>query len=367
MNIGIVDADLLNKKNHRFPNLALMKIAGFYKEKGHEIELITSYSDIIHPFFKKTYDKIYISKVFTDTIVPNEVLLLKNVEYGGSGFYFDKATKLPKEIEHHFPYYDLYNKWMDNEMRFKKKKKKEFKNYTDYSIGFTTRGCIRQCSFCVNRNEKYVYLHSPINEFYDEKRKKICLLDDNIFGLPKKWKDVFEELIQKNVPFTYNQGLDIRLLTNEKAKILSKCKYDGDYIFAFDNYKDKDIIEKKIKIFKSFMPNKVPKFYVFCAYDGNDVYDYTFWIKDVSEIFERLKILMKYKCLPYLMRFEKHKKSPLYDMYVLIAMWCNQPNLFKKLPFMSVVQKNKKYFSFKRKYPELVDKYFNLKFGETEQ
>ena len=32
--------------------------------------------------------------------MPEEVLNMKNVEYGGTGFYYDKAPKLPDDIEH---------------------------------------------------------------------------------------------------------------------------------------------------------------------------------------------------------------------------------------------------------------------------
>ena len=34
MNIAIIDADLITRKQHRFPNLACMKISGYYKNVG---------------------------------------------------------------------------------------------------------------------------------------------------------------------------------------------------------------------------------------------------------------------------------------------------------------------------------------------
>lgn len=33
MNIAIIDADLIGRKKHRFPNLACMKISSYYKSK----------------------------------------------------------------------------------------------------------------------------------------------------------------------------------------------------------------------------------------------------------------------------------------------------------------------------------------------
>lgn len=372
MDIGIIDADLIGRKHHNFPNLALMKLSGYYKAFGHSVKLI-SYQDIgPNVLFRKNYDKIFISKVFTSTKVPDGILDLPNVEFGGSGFFYEKGQtepeysktpRLPDEIEHHFPDYHLYDDWVKNEMRFKLRPKKYFKNYLNYSIGFTTRGCFRQCSFCYNRGVKMVTLHSPISEFFDPTRKKICLLDDNIFGYGK-CIDVFTELQKTGKPFYYNQGLDIRLLTEKKAKILSESKYDGDYIFAFDNYEDRVIIEEKIKLFKQYLPKIVPKFYIFCAFDKNGIYDEEFWIKDIVEIFERLKILMQYKCLSYIMVFEKWKQSPYLDLYQAIRSWCNTPANFKKKSFNQSSKENKHLLNFKRKYSFIVKKYFDLKYGE---
>ena len=145
MKIGIIDADLIGKKRHRFPNLACMKIAGYYKSKGNDVELVLDYKDV------DMYDKVFISKVFTDTPVDEEVLKLSHVEHGGTGFFYDKAEPLPYEIEHHMPYYDLYKDWANEKME-QGIKRNELVYYLDHSIGFTTRGCFRQCSFCVNRN-----------------------------------------------------------------------------------------------------------------------------------------------------------------------------------------------------------------------
>ena len=102
MRIAIIDADLVGKKKHRFPNLVSMKLSGYYKELGNDVELKLDYEDLL------SYDKVFISKVFTDTAIDESVLNLQNVEYGGTGFYFDKAPNLPNDVEHHMPDYHLY-------------------------------------------------------------------------------------------------------------------------------------------------------------------------------------------------------------------------------------------------------------------
>ena len=44
MRIAIIDADLIGRRNHRFPNLVSMKLAGYHRERGNDVELITDYS-----------------------------------------------------------------------------------------------------------------------------------------------------------------------------------------------------------------------------------------------------------------------------------------------------------------------------------
>lgn len=168
--IAIIDADLIGRKKHRFPNLVCMKLSGYYKSNGYDVELKTNYNNLFD------YNKVFISKVFTDTPIDSNILMLSNVEYGGTGFFYDKAPKLPDEIEHSMPDYHLYDNWVQSKIN-NGGKRQEFKYYLDYSIGFLTRGCFRQCKFCVNRNYKRVEQHSPLSEFYDPTRKKyVCLM-----------------------------------------------------------------------------------------------------------------------------------------------------------------------------------------------
>ena len=101
------------------------------------------------------YDKVYISKVFTDTEVPGEpkdksnkncdtiaewyadngFLNQPNIEYGGTGFFYDKAPPLPEHIEHIMPDYHLYDEWVLAAID-RGEKRDNFKYYLDYSIGY---------------------------------------------------------------------------------------------------------------------------------------------------------------------------------------------------------------------------------------
>ena len=327
MNIAIIDSDLIYIKNHRFPNLACTKLSGYYKSQGCNVELKLDYNNL------DKYDIVFISKVFTSTIVPNDVLKLDNVKYGGTGFFYDNASPLPYEIEHCMPDYSLYDDFIASKIT-KESDKKKYKYYTDYSIGFLTRGCFRHCSFCVNKNYDRVFLNSRLEEFYNPNRPKICLLDDNFLGY-SDWKILLNDLQSTSRKFQFKQGLDERILTDNKAKELFNSKYDGDYIFAFDNIEDKDIIEEKAQLIKKYNITKGQnvKFYILCAYDKNNKYDIDFWKDDIKNTFDRIFTLSKYNFKPYIMRYEKYKQSPLYGTYVNLACWCNQPFLFNNLSY----------------------------------
>ena len=340
-----------------------MKLSAYYKMTGNNVVLEKNY-DKLH-----NYDKILISKVFTDTVVPEEILKMNNVEYGGTGFYYDKAPKLPEAVEHIFPDYHLYDEYVKEQVRNGTDIQK-FKEYTDMSIGFMTRGCIRQCKFCVNQNYTKASVHSKIEEFFDPSRKYICLLDDNIFAC-KDWKSIFDELIATGHKFQFKQGMDERLLTEEKCDYLfNKANYYGDYTFAFDNIKDRPIIEKKLKMIRDFTSRQC-RFYLFCGFnhDNPGTYSDEFWKQDIIDMFERIRILMKYKCIPYIMRYKDYELSPHRGIYVTVARWCNQVSFFKTKSFREFCGSCGENHSatrylreFEKEYPDVAAEYFNMRF-----
>lgn len=124
----------------RHPNLALMKISGYYKANGSDVKLLFDYNNL------KQFDKVFLSCVFDFTKIPINIKDYSNLIIGGSGIYWDKSPQLPYEIEHHMPDYHLYDQFIEKEIE-RGVKPNRFKDYKDYSIGFATRGCIRHCPF----------------------------------------------------------------------------------------------------------------------------------------------------------------------------------------------------------------------------
>ena len=179
-------------------------------------------------------------------------------------------------------------------------------------------------------------------------RPYIYLWDDNFLASPPKvWRPLLKELMETKRPFQFRQGLDERMIAEspygeEIAETLSKCKYHGDYIFAFDNWSDRPKIEKALKIWKRYN-KKETKFYLFCGFKLTPDNDELLY-QDIWEIFARIKVLMQYGCLGYIMRHEDYHNHELSNIYVQIARWCNQPAFYKKMSFWEFCYRNQTFW-----------------------
>lgn len=227
MRVGLIDVDGKN-----FPNIALMKISAHCKQQGDTVEWYTP--------FTERYNVVFMSKVFSFTPDYDLVINANRVVRGGTGYcislingkeVFDKAENivLPEEIEHIYPDYSLYN-------------------ITDTAYGFLTRGCPRGCDFCIvgKKEGKCSRKVADLSEFWNG-QKNIVLCDPNILAC-KDWKELLQQLIDSKANVDFNQGLDIRLMTEEKAQMLNQIKIKEIH-FAWDRYEDKDLILEKLKMY----------------------------------------------------------------------------------------------------------------------
>lgn len=406
--IGLVDADLLNGGT-RHPNLVLLKLAGFLHDNNISFHLITNENDDV-----SVYDYIYISKVFAYTPNPSFYTRAigtadeKKFIVGGTGDYaLEKNIKDFKaarnrdmhqlesdaflntlknhrggskrrgiDMRRQMPYYHLYDKYVSQKIS-EGRKPSYFNDYRFYSIGFLTRGCVRHCPFCVNKLENRVVKYSEIDWFLDNERDEngkllrpyIYLWDDNFLASDRKiWEPMLDALIKTKRPFQFRQGLDERILAESKdgeliAEKLSKCKYHGDFIFAFDNWKDRDKIVKALRIWKRYNPKKATKFYLFCGFmlkSGDDEQLYN----DIKILFERIHILMQYGCFGYVMRHADYLNHELSNIYVQIARWCNQPQFYRYMSFWEYSYRNQSFWEQKTKHLDVPNQ---ISFDEFEK
>ena len=289
MKVLLIDAD----SHNGFPNLALMKLSAWHKSQNNKVDFIKGIPTT-RPL--QTYDKVMISCIFPQNRerVLNYASQFENVKIGGSGY--DYNIVLDHDIEHILPDYSLYG--------------------LDYSLGFTSRGCIRNCGFCVvPEKEGFIRDHAPISEFLHVEHKKVILLDNN-FGASPKWKENLDFLIDHNLKVNFNQGLDIRLMTEEFATYLSQVKYYTNSFktrslhFAFDDIRlVKEIKSGIAKLVSVGIKPDHLMFYVLVGYNSTFEQD-----------LKRIMMLIDLGVHPYVMLYNQTKEPRLRKL----ARWVNR-------------------------------------------
>lgn len=248
MRIGLHDADAehLHSKN-KFPNFALMKISAYHKQQGDLVEWWEPLCD---------YDRVYSSKVF-DFTPENPYLPLDTVKGGtGYGLYCD----LPPEIDGMFPDYSLYPQ-------------------CDYAIGFLTRGCPNKCEWCyVPRKEGNIRPYARWQDIVRPDTNKIVLMDNNILASPYGIEQL-KELAETDYRIDLNQGMDVRLVTEEVCSVLAKIKWIKYIRFSCDTQAQLPYFVKLVELFDKY---KIAK---------SKVFIYTLVRKDLEEADKRIQAL----------------------------------------------------------------------------
>ena len=202
MKVLLMDLDVIRQRRP-FPNLALMKLSAYHRAKGDQVFL---------NFPLQPVDIAYASCVFTWNARRRNGLS-PDIIFGGSGI--DLKAELPPEVEHIMPDYSLYPS-------------------VDFSLGFTSRGCIRRCPWCiVPQKEGVIKAVARIYEFWDSRHRKIVLLDNNLLTAPN-WRLTMDDLIAEGVEVDFNQGLDIRLVNEDTVGYLKRVR-TKQLRFAFDD------------------------------------------------------------------------------------------------------------------------------------
>ena len=300
MRVGLNDVD-----GHNYPNIALMKISAYHKSIGDEVEWYDA-------LFGGWYDKVYMSKVFGFSQDYQYPINATEIEQGGTGYCIDyvngkeiyhkeRDNQLPNEIEHIYPDYSLYPNMTKN---------------TAY--GFMSRGCPRGCNFCIVKDKEGLCSTkvADLKEFWNG-QKYIELLDPNTLAC-KEWKDILKQLIDSKAVVNFNQGLDIRMMTEEKAMMLSNIQTNMIH-FAWDRYEDKEMILPKFEMFRkaSKVNERNLSVYVLTNYDTT-----------IEQDLERIYTLRDMGYTPYVMIYDK-EHLPRNAEIKRVQRWCNNRFIFR--------------------------------------
>lgn len=297
MKIGLIDVD-----GHNYPNLPLMKISAYHKARGDTVEWY-------EPLMSGHMDRVYMSKVFSFTDDYQFVIDADEIIKGGSGYCIEtenskekynaeKDICLPDEIEHIYPDYSLYG-------------------IENTAYGFLTRGCPRGCTFCHVKDKEGLTSRkvADLSEFW-RGQKNIVLCDPNILAC-KECDSLLQQLIDSKAYVDFNQGLDIRLMTAEKAEMIKQIKFKQLH-FAWDRYDDRKFILPRLKMFKEITEINERKaiVYVLCNYDTT-----------INQDLERIYALRAHGYWPYVMLYNKQAIPKGHELRHL-QRWVNNRYIF---------------------------------------
>ena len=193
--------------SHNFPNLCLMKLSTYHKERGDTVEWHDT---------GQHYDLVYMSRIFTDTYSKDyaEPIHADRIIRGGTGY--NLTDTLPEAVEHSRPDHSLYPQ------------------FAGTAYGFLSRGCPRGCGFCIvaekeGRKSRAV---ADLSEFWGGE-KEIKLLDANLLACADRER-LLLQLADSRAYVDFTQGLDIRLADSAAIDLLNRVKTKAVH-FAWDN------------------------------------------------------------------------------------------------------------------------------------
>lgn len=268
MKIALHDAEKEHfKKEKTFPNYALMKIAAWHKAAGDTVEWW-------NPLYK--YDRVYSSKIFDFT--PDDPYLPEDTILGGTGYRnIPLGHELPPEIDEMFPDYSIYPD-------------------CDYAIGYLTRGCIRNCRWCiVPKKEGEIRSYRHWRDIVRNDTDKLVLMDNNILACEHGVQELIS-LIGSGYRIDINQGMDARLVDDTIADILSRLRWIRFMRFSCDQKSQIEPIMRTIELLGKY---GVRPYRIFV---------YMLVTQDIQDAAERVETLKQYKGINLYAQAERNER-----------------------------------------------------------
>jgi len=241
--IGLIDVD------NKLPNLALMKISTYFNDLG-----------VLAEFVKQggQYEKIYASAIFSRSKGLCDSLVEQygdKIEIGGTGW--DITKTLPAGIHSCRADYSLYSAEMiANRIRIIGTKQRRIQKATEIvnaGIGFTSRGCIRRCSFCIVPSSEGAFRQEQEIGDIINPCSNVIMLHDNNFTADPYCIDKLHEIRDRKLIVDINQGCDVRLMTDEIAQALSEVRHLRSLHYAWDLMAHESGVVRGIETLKKFV------------------------------------------------------------------------------------------------------------------
>jgi hypothetical protein len=256
----------LTQIDGKLPNLALMKLSAFYRARGAEIAFTKQVErDLLEP----DYDRVYGSAIFSSSA-------------GRVGTFRDNFRKAVVGGT-----WDVTNRiTVEDELGVDEGEAADYSIYPRFvsSIGFTQRGCRLKCGFCVvpKKEGKPRSVNTIASLWRGEPYpKQLHILDNDFFGQPREqWEARIDEIRSGGFKVCLNQGINIRMITDEAATALASIRYyDDSFRFrriftAWDNVGDEERFFRGIDTLEHHgIPAKHVIAYMLVGYDHRETWE----------------------------------------------------------------------------------------------
>ena len=273
------------------PNLALMKLAHWHKQRG---DTVTVTRQIEPDMFEGDYDQVYGSAIFSFS--RDRLQRFKqqwpDALVGGTGTNNALTVEYVIGDDH---------------------RGVDYAGYPDFSesIGFTQRGCRLKCKFCVvpakeGKNRGV----STIADIWrgEGHPKKLHLLDNDFFGQPE-WPARIAEIREGGFKVCLSQGINVRLINAEAAAALATIEYrntkfnERRLYTAWDNLGDEKVFFRGVDTLeRAGIPPKHLMAYMLVGYDPRETWDL---------IWRRFNRMVDRGVEPYPMVYDRQRRDLL--------------------------------------------------------
>lgn len=294
--------------NNPYPPLSLMKISTWHKKKGDDVQLVKDNHHSVnldlfekkqrcYKKFKDHYDMIYITSLFTYQAQS----VIESIKYY-QGRFPDARIRVGGIMATLIPEYIKQKTGINPHVGLLRGAENCPPDYSwfpnlSYSLTFTTRGCPRTCPFCgVRKHEPKFVVKENWVEDIDITKRRIIFWDNNWLASHNLGKDVKRLMKFRKIGITqidFNQGLDCRLLDEEKIKLLSQIKINPLRL-AFDNGSEDEHLQKAIELAQKYGFKDISVYVLYNFEDDKDTPEYFYY---------RINEINKLGALAYPMRY----------------------------------------------------------------